>query len=177
MTREVDAVLRDVDVLVTAAPGPAPRLDVWRPANFWRQHASLVAAFNVTGGPALVQCIGLADGLPLSMQIAGRAFDEATVLRVAHAYEHATAWRSRRPPLMPGATPLPLPPVPDPEASALSTAEEAELAQLCARAGIHPGERAFRHLCSVAPHVRETLDRLHRTADFAQEPACVVRMN
>jgi aspartyl-tRNA(Asn)/glutamyl-tRNA(Gln) amidotransferase subunit A len=110
------------------------------------------------------------------MQIAGRAFDEATVLRVAHAYEHATGWRGQRPSLVPGAAPLPLPPVPDPEASTLGAAEEVELAQLCARAGIRPGERAFRHLCSVAPHVWETLDRLQRTADFAQEPACVVRV-
>jgi aspartyl-tRNA(Asn)/glutamyl-tRNA(Gln) amidotransferase subunit A len=123
-----------------------------------------------------VQCIGFSGGLPLSMQLAGRAFDEVTVLRVAHAYERATGWRQQRPPLVAGAAPLPLPPVPEPEASTLSAAEEGELAQLCASAGIQPGERAFRHLCSVAPHVRETLDRLHRTPDLAQEPACVVRI-
>ena len=40
-----------------------------------------------------------ADGLPLGMQIAGRPFDEATVLRAAHAYEGATPWRNRRPKL------------------------------------------------------------------------------
>jgi aspartyl-tRNA(Asn)/glutamyl-tRNA(Gln) amidotransferase subunit A len=38
-------------------------------------------------------------GLPLSLQIVGRSFDEATVLRIGHAYERATPWRERRPAL------------------------------------------------------------------------------
>jgi aspartyl-tRNA(Asn)/glutamyl-tRNA(Gln) amidotransferase subunit A len=38
-------------------------------------------------------------GLPLSLQIVGRHFGEATVLRIGHAYERATPWRERRPPL------------------------------------------------------------------------------
>src|SRR6202012_5912841 len=101
--------------LVTAGPGPAPRLDSWRTINFW-QRASLSTPFNVLGGPALAQCIGFTkDGLPLSMQIVGRPFDDATVLRVAHAYESATSWRTRRPMLKPGAAvDRTLPPVPDP---------------------------------------------------------------
>ena len=103
------------DVFVTAAPGPAPRLDSWRTINFW-QKASLTTPFNVTGGPALAQCIGYTpDGLPLSMQVVGRPFDDATVLRVAHAYETATPWRTRRPSLDPNAAfSTALPPVPDP---------------------------------------------------------------
>ena len=36
-------------------------------------------------------------GLPLAFQLAGKPFDEATVLRAAHAYEKATPWRSVRP--------------------------------------------------------------------------------
>jgi aspartyl-tRNA(Asn)/glutamyl-tRNA(Gln) amidotransferase subunit A len=36
-------------------------------------------------------------GLPIGLQIMGRAFDEATVLRAAHAYEQATDWHTRRP--------------------------------------------------------------------------------
>jgi aspartyl-tRNA(Asn)/glutamyl-tRNA(Gln) amidotransferase subunit A len=47
------------------------------------------APFNVTGQPALTLPTGLSsEGLPLSMQIVGKPFDEATVLRVAAAYEH-----------------------------------------------------------------------------------------
>jgi len=46
------------------------------------------APFNVTGQPALAIPTGLsADGLPLSMQIIGRPFDEAAVFRIAAAYE------------------------------------------------------------------------------------------
>jgi aspartyl-tRNA(Asn)/glutamyl-tRNA(Gln) amidotransferase subunit A len=171
MTREIEALHREVDVLVTAAPGPAPLLSAWRPANFWRGHGSHVAVFNVTGAPALVQCIGFADGLPLSFQIAGRPFEGATVLRVAHAYERASGGRDRRPDLDPAGTAPPLPPRPDPEPSALPAAEEGRLRDLLRRAGVPAGERAFRHLCSVAPHVEEALARLRRPNTFADEPA------
>jgi aspartyl-tRNA(Asn)/glutamyl-tRNA(Gln) amidotransferase subunit A len=46
-----------------------------------------------------VPCGFTTAGLPLSLQIAGRPFDEATVLRVGHAYEQATDWHRRRPPV------------------------------------------------------------------------------
>jgi Asp-tRNA(Asn)/Glu-tRNA(Gln) amidotransferase A subunit family amidase len=56
--------------------------------------------FNATGLPALsVPCGFTRDGLPVGLQIAGRPFDEATVLRAGHAYERATDWHRRRPPL------------------------------------------------------------------------------
>ncbi len=88
---EMAPVYDEFDVLVTAtAGGPAPRLDAWRTIEFWRR-PSLTTPFNVTGGPALAQCIGFSrSGLPLSMQVVGRPFDDATVLRAAHAYELAT---------------------------------------------------------------------------------------
>jgi len=35
--------------------------------------------------------------MPVSIQIVGRAFDDATVLRIARAYERATEWHTRRP--------------------------------------------------------------------------------
>ena len=111
---EMASLYAKYDVLVTASPGPAPRLDTWRTIGFW-QRPSLTTPFNVTGGPALVQCVGFTeDGLPLSMQIVGRPFDDATVLQVAHAYEVATPWRARRPVLDLNAAPLSLPPVPEP---------------------------------------------------------------
>jgi aspartyl-tRNA(Asn)/glutamyl-tRNA(Gln) amidotransferase subunit A len=56
--------------------------------------------WNVTGSPAVATPCGFsAGGLPLSFQIAGRDFDEASILRVAHAYESATDWHKRRPEL------------------------------------------------------------------------------
>jgi Asp-tRNA(Asn)/Glu-tRNA(Gln) amidotransferase A subunit family amidase len=45
---------------------------------------------------ASVPC-GLVDGLPVGLALVGRRFDEATVLRAAHAYQQATDWHDRRP--------------------------------------------------------------------------------
>jgi aspartyl-tRNA(Asn)/glutamyl-tRNA(Gln) amidotransferase subunit A len=54
--------------------------------------------FNMSGHPALSFCTGFdAEGLPTSAQLVGRWFDEATILRAAHAYERATPWRDRFP--------------------------------------------------------------------------------
>jgi aspartyl-tRNA(Asn)/glutamyl-tRNA(Gln) amidotransferase subunit A len=57
-------------------------------------------AFNVTGSPALSICNGFSQtGLPLALQIGGRPFEDALVLRVGHALEHTLGTRSRRPAL------------------------------------------------------------------------------
>ncbi|MBI4200281.1 MAG: amidase [Chloroflexi bacterium] len=56
--------------------------------------------FNITGLPAIsVPCGFDEQGLPVGLQIAGKPFQEATVLRVAYAYEQATPWHSMRPTL------------------------------------------------------------------------------
>jgi aspartyl-tRNA(Asn)/glutamyl-tRNA(Gln) amidotransferase subunit A len=58
------------------------------------------SAFNLTGLPAIsVPCGFDREGLPIGLQIAGRPFDEPTVLRVAHAYEQAHDWKDRHPAL------------------------------------------------------------------------------
>ncbi len=56
---------------------------------------------NLAGGtPALsVPCGFTTSGLPIGLQIVGRPFDEATVLKVGHAYQQATDWHARRPPI------------------------------------------------------------------------------
>ncbi|MBV9971535.1 MAG: hypothetical protein JO228_16255, partial [Xanthobacteraceae bacterium] len=55
-------------------------------------------AFNVTGTPAISVPTGFtAAGLPLAMQIAGAAFAEPMVYRVAHAYCEATGFADHRP--------------------------------------------------------------------------------
>ena len=62
--------------------------------------------FNVTGTPALSLPIGFSkSGLPIGMQVLGKAFDEAMIYRIAHAYEQATPWHLRRPNLDPAAIP------------------------------------------------------------------------
>ena len=53
---------------------------------------------NRAGLPALSVPCGFDDvGLPIGLQIIGKHFDEATVLRLGHAYEQATEWHTRRP--------------------------------------------------------------------------------
>jgi aspartyl-tRNA(Asn)/glutamyl-tRNA(Gln) amidotransferase subunit A len=63
-------------------------------------HRSHTTPYSLAGTPAIsVPCGFTTSGLPIGMQLAGRAFEESTVLRAAHAYERATPWHSRRPPL------------------------------------------------------------------------------
>jgi aspartyl-tRNA(Asn)/glutamyl-tRNA(Gln) amidotransferase subunit A len=63
-------------------------------------HRSHSTPASLAGVPALsVPCGFSSDGLPVGMQLAGRPFEEATVFRAAHAYEQATDWHTRRPPL------------------------------------------------------------------------------
>src|SRR3546814_4317757 len=50
--------------------------------------------FNYTGHPALAVPCGRSDGLPVSMQLVGRSFDDGLLLQVARAYERAVGWRS-----------------------------------------------------------------------------------
>ena len=76
------------DVPATASPEP------------YRASNSYIA--NMTGIPALVLPCGFSSGapaLPIALQLYGAPFDEATLLRVGHAYQQATRWHTRRPPL------------------------------------------------------------------------------
>jgi aspartyl-tRNA(Asn)/glutamyl-tRNA(Gln) amidotransferase subunit A len=97
---EFDRAMAGLDILMTAAaPSEAPRIDaVGKFAIFERP--LLTMPFNVTGSPAMSVCCGYTEsGLPLAFQITGKRFDDATVLRLADAYERATPWRDRRPKL------------------------------------------------------------------------------
>lgn len=91
------AVFGQVDLIVTHCAEPAGKLEPTSPHWMFTQ-PNYTTPFNSAGNPALSVCNGYdSDGMPWSMQIAGRLFDEATVLRVGDAYEKATAWRGRRP--------------------------------------------------------------------------------
>ena len=94
------AAMGGVDaILLPTAPDPAPRLGDLAP-YFGNQRPTYMRPFNLTGQPALSVCNGFDNaGLPLSLQIVGRCFDEAMVLRIGHAYERTTPWRGRRPQL------------------------------------------------------------------------------
>jgi aspartyl-tRNA(Asn)/glutamyl-tRNA(Gln) amidotransferase subunit A len=175
MLAEMDELYAKYDVLIAAGPGPAATLDAWRTIAFW-QKPNLTTAFNVTGGPALMQCIGFTpEGLPLSMQVVGRPFDEMTVLRVAHAYERATSWRDRRPHLDVTTVAPPLPPVPAPAIADILQMRRDEIAALCERAGLVLNERQFEQLCATAPYVDAMLGRLRKARPFSDEPMNIFR--
>jgi aspartyl-tRNA(Asn)/glutamyl-tRNA(Gln) amidotransferase subunit A len=97
---DMGAALSRVDVLATpTTPGPAPAFATVLDPEFPFARSNM-GPFNMAGLPALAVPCGFTEaGLPLSLQIAGRAFDEATVLRVGHAYEQATDWHRRHPPV------------------------------------------------------------------------------
>jgi aspartyl-tRNA(Asn)/glutamyl-tRNA(Gln) amidotransferase subunit A len=174
MIDEMAPLYARYNAFVTAGPGPASRLDAWRTLNFWRNN-SVTTPFNVTGGPALVQCIGFTpEGLPLAMQIAGRPFADATVLKVAHAYETATPWRARRPVLDANAVfSADQPPVPEPAKAEISQTRRDEIAALTRRAGLTLNERHFEQLCATAPYVEAMVGHLDRKPAFYDEPSNV----
>jgi aspartyl-tRNA(Asn)/glutamyl-tRNA(Gln) amidotransferase subunit A len=96
------AATEGLDALVSACSlSAAPPLEAMSGPPYFSTRGKLVMTpFSLTGAPALSVCAGFtASGLPLSIQIAGRPFDDAKVLRVGHAYERATPWRGRRPAL------------------------------------------------------------------------------
>jgi aspartyl-tRNA(Asn)/glutamyl-tRNA(Gln) amidotransferase subunit A len=102
---EIDETFGRVDCLLAPTlPVAAPPLTAAEVRIGDRTESTRVALtsftrlFNLSGHPALaVPCGFSRAGLPLSLQIAGRAFDEATVLRLGRAYEEATDWHRRRP--------------------------------------------------------------------------------
>ena len=99
-------VFAEVDLLVLPAiPEPAPTLadatagEGEAIAERMGRFSRLTRPWNGLGLPVLAMPGGFAaSGLPLGIQIVGRPFDEAAVLRAGHAYERATDWHRRRPP-------------------------------------------------------------------------------
>lgn len=102
LRREIKKVFTTVDLLVTPtmAGPPSPiepieqsaSLDPGRTRNTW--------PFDVSGLPAItVPCGFTRSGLPIGLQIVGAPFAELTVLAMAHAYEQATEWHRRNPPV------------------------------------------------------------------------------
>ena len=105
LRNDVLQALEKVDVLLcpttgTAAQkvGPDPIIDSKEKAG--RIPSLLAPAFSLAGIPALSICCGFtSQDLPIGLQIAGRPFDEETVLKVAHTYEQRTPWHNMRPPI------------------------------------------------------------------------------
>ncbi len=105
--QEVDALLTDLDVLVAPVTPivatPVGQTEVVVEGGRQDVRSSLIRLtriFNLSGHPVCaVPCGFTVAGLPTGMQIVGRPFDEATILRVADAYQRITDWHTRRPPV------------------------------------------------------------------------------
>lgn len=90
--------MRDVDVLVLPTTKKPAQILGYEHTEIGSLELSLTRPFNLTGGPALALCNGFtAAGLPTSIQIIGRHFEDDSVLRAGHTLEVALATRSRRP--------------------------------------------------------------------------------
>jgi aspartyl-tRNA(Asn)/glutamyl-tRNA(Gln) amidotransferase subunit A len=99
LTRATLEAFKDIDVALTSSSlDPPCRIDDAE-ACLHAYARQTRQPFNVTGQPALAMPAGFTtDGLPLSLQLIGHPWQEATVYRVAQAYEQATRWVDRHPP-------------------------------------------------------------------------------
>ena len=105
---QVDQALTSFDVLAgPTSPSPASPIqtasdisskeDAWAAAVAGR--SVFTNPFNVTGHPALSVPCGISnESLPIGLQIIGRPFQEADILRVAQTYQSSTSWHDKRPP-------------------------------------------------------------------------------
>lgn len=82
LMQEMDRLMSQYDVFLSPAPGSAS-----------------LTITNLTGHPALALKCGFIDNMPQSLMVTGRLYDEATVCRVALAYEQATEWHKKHPTL------------------------------------------------------------------------------
>jgi aspartyl-tRNA(Asn)/glutamyl-tRNA(Gln) amidotransferase subunit A len=175
LVAEMAPLYDQYDVFITAGQGEAPPLEAHRSLAFW-QRPNLFTAANVTSQPALELCNGFgSNGLPLGMQVLGRPFDEATVLRVAYAYEQATPWHRQHPQLHAGRQA----PVLTPPPTLAGTADQTDAAtrEACAAAaqcaGLRLNDEQFAQLLEGAPYALSMARRLRRDHGYAHEPANV----
>jgi aspartyl-tRNA(Asn)/glutamyl-tRNA(Gln) amidotransferase subunit A len=99
---QIEHFFNDYDILLTpTTPVAAPPVEESEAARNGRPSlVCFTAPFNLAGAPALsLRCGFTADGLPIGLQIVARPWAEATVLRAGYAYEQATDWHTRKPPL------------------------------------------------------------------------------
>ena len=171
--RELAGVFGGVDVVVTPTVSiPAPTIEEMQQGGIDRLYASIFTGYwNLTGSPVLAVPMGFAAaGLPLSFQIAGRPFEDATVLRVGDAYQQATDWHLRIPSQdrksigQAGSTPPDLQPVPVQPGAA-----DALAGQLIAAAGIVPEADETAALAASYPLLKASIESLYAIPEARYE--------
>jgi len=173
MIEEFLPIWRRYDALLSVVMGPAPRLDAHNSLAFWaKPNANPMA--NVLACPSIALPCGFsAKGFPLGMQLMGRPFSEATVLRVAYAYEQAALWHTRRPPLVAG-TPQPVltPPRHEPRTPPDMDAGRMDMVRmLVKKAGLTLTERQMAILMEVAPYAFGMAERVRGMRERSAEPS------
>ena len=105
LRRQVLEALSKFDVLLSptmgvSPPDITPDQAITSKANTQRNRSGLTTTFSLASAPALSLCCGFtSDNLPIGLQLAGKPFDEQTILNTAYAYEQNTDWHTRRPPV------------------------------------------------------------------------------
>jgi aspartyl-tRNA(Asn)/glutamyl-tRNA(Gln) amidotransferase subunit A len=101
MRRQFEVFFKNYDLLLTpATPVAAPPIKGPDAVEQARLLTRYTAPFNLTGLPALSMPCGFTQaGLPIGLQIIAKPWAEAHILRAAYAYEQATDWHKRNPPL------------------------------------------------------------------------------
>jgi aspartyl-tRNA(Asn)/glutamyl-tRNA(Gln) amidotransferase subunit A len=99
--REFDQAFTQYDALVTPTSPTVPFKIGEKVDNPMQMYLSDVCTLpiNIAGIPAISIPAGFVDGLPIGMQIIGKPFSEEILLRIAFAYEQATDWHNKKPPV------------------------------------------------------------------------------
>jgi aspartyl-tRNA(Asn)/glutamyl-tRNA(Gln) amidotransferase subunit A len=166
ITAECLAALRAVDVIVTPTTA-YPAYPIGGVSSQSDTH-SLTRPISLTGLPALAVPCGFTNaGLPVSMQLIGRSWEESTVLRLGHAYEQAAGWYHKRAPMRAGALP-PSPPSTRTEPSAVDAQWVLDFARLTGLSFVTEAD-AGPIAASIGPH-KTQLAAARKLLDAAVEP-------
>jgi aspartyl-tRNA(Asn)/glutamyl-tRNA(Gln) amidotransferase subunit A len=112
----------------------------------------------------------------MGLQIIGRPMGDATVLRVGHAYQTATDWHLRRPPLVPGKVqPTVNTDANEPGQPDIDAATRSHVEKLARRAGLKLDERQMAMLLETAPYALAMAERVRKTRSRNEEPSLVFR--
>ncbi len=98
--KDFDDAFMHVDVIASPTTPEAAFLAGAKTSDPMKMYLSdiFTISANLAGNPGIsVPCGFTSKGLPVGLQLMGRHFDEATVLKTAHAYEQSTDWHKRRP--------------------------------------------------------------------------------
>lgn len=174
---EVAAALAGVDVLVVPTMPSLPAAFRSYDPDARLTATSYTGFWNMTGNPALSVPGGFSKaGLPIGVQIVGRAFDEATVLRVGDGYQRVTDWHARRPAGLSGVAPS------DEDVRGFGGSSESPDESAMAAVDAVVRERGMRvseedrvRLGRVWPGIRELVGRVRDVDLSGQEPALVFR--